>query len=139
MASGYNVHVSLTMDGKSIQGTLNLTEKEMDRFIARTQAASGATDKLGAATERTGRSLLRTHGYYLLGAGSLTGLATALKRYADAHTNINNRLRLTTSSELALIRVTRYWPALGCWPRWMPALTSILTDSKGGSDGRCSR
>ena len=31
MASGYNVHVSLTMDGKSIQGTLNLTEKEMDR------------------------------------------------------------------------------------------------------------
>ena len=54
MASGYNVHVSLTMDGKSIQGTLNLTEKEMDRFIARTQEqeASGATDRLGASRLR---------------------------------------------------------------------------------------
>ena len=120
MPTGNELHVRLrlTADGKGFSGAISVAEKDLRRLSATTGNTASNNDKLArsstnaarhsdqlaSATRRTGQSFLAAHGHHLRYLGALASVG-AIKHYADTYLNLNNRLRLVTESETALIAV----------------------------------
>lgn len=116
--------IRLTADGKGFVGEIRVAQKSLDKLTASTgkgrdanQVYSRSAEKTEQATRAAGRSFRAAHGQALKyfgvigGAALISNAVRGSARLADTYTELNNRLRLVTDSEISHARVDRVFIA----------------------------